>query len=181
MLKKIKNLVNAIMMVVTFIMIIYFIVNKMPSRLLSCFCLYPLILLPFIVNKIGYKINNNLTFIYTIYLFFAQFLGSIINLYKMIWFYDLIIHFISGFLLIMFLVSISNLSRETHPFIYSIGFVSFISLLWEIFEFVTDLLLKTNMQHLETGTRDTMEDIIISLIGGMVGYLLLAKDKKNYE
>ena len=179
MLKKIKNLINAIMMCVTFIMIIYFITNGMYNRLYACIMLYFLIFLPNIFDKTSYKLNSKIKLIYTIYIFLAQFLGSIINLYKIIWWYDLLVHFLSGFLLIILgLTIIKNTFRnKLNRFIYYIGFVSFVTIIWEVFEFVFDILLKANMQHMETGVFDTMEDMIAALIGGILGYILLVKER----
>lgn len=180
MIKKIKDLFNAIMMVVTVIMTIYFIINKMYNRLLSCIILYSLIFLPNFLNKTNYRLNSKIKFIYIVYIFLAQFLGSIINLYKAIWWYDLLIHFLSGFLLIILCLNLAKIKfqNKLNQFIYYIGFVSFITVIWEVFEFIFDILLKSNMQHIETGVFDTMEDMILSLIGGILGYILFVKDKE---
>jgi len=43
------------------------------------------------------------------------------------------------------------------------------TILWEIFEFLSDRLLRTSMQH---GVGDTLSDIVFSLAGG-VAYLTL--------
>lgn len=179
MLKKFKNLINSVMVVVTFIMIIYFLINNMYDRLIPCFCLYVLIFIPYIFEKNGYKIKENLKFIYILYIYLSLFWGSIINLYKTVCFYDLFIHFLSGFLLIIIYILIkNNHKKSSSKFTYYIGFISFMTIIWCILEFMFKLLTSSNIPHIKNDIFDMAKNILASLIGGILGFLLVLKERK---
>ena len=53
--------------------------------------------------------------------------------------------------------------------VFSAGFASLIAVGWEIVEFVINLVLHNDPQHvLDTGVTDTMMDMIVCLIGSLV-------------
>jgi hypothetical protein len=59
--------------------------------------------------------------------------------------------------------------------IFGITFAVTLGVLWEIFEYLVDLLLPSvNMMSRETGINDTMQDLIVDTIGailvGLMGY-----------
>ena len=81
--------------------------------------------------------------------------------------------------------------------IFSVFFTVFVGVVWEIYEFTFDGILGINMQKYATGSaisdtgapllqgrdalRDTMTDLIIDLIGGLVasaiGYISIIKNR----
>jgi LPXTG-motif cell wall-anchored protein len=104
--------------------------------------------------------------------------------------WDGILHFQSGILLgIVGFVLVYTLNEQSTKKIYlSPGFISFFavtfslaaSVVWEIYEYLFDILLGYNMQ--ESGLPDTMGDMIVNAIGalivGLLGYLWMRKRKK---
>ena len=44
------------------------------------------------------NISYKLEFIYIVFIFFAQFLGLILDLYNIVWWFDLFVHFLYGIL-----------------------------------------------------------------------------------
>jgi len=183
--KIIDSFLKLIMIVFIIIYIVNYIETKQYGRLFSCVSLFLVIYLPNIFKKV-IRLDDVYLLIYTIFIFLAQFLGSVINLYKYISWYDLFLHFLSGILTyilgIYILEKITNttISNKVNQFIYLIGFVSMIALSWEIIEYVGDLLFSMNSQHnLETGVHDTMQDVIIALFGGIITHILVSINNKK--
>ena len=53
-----------------------------------------------------------------------------------------------------------------------------VACLWELFEFASDTLLGMNLQHSNNGVMDTMIDILVAFIGGIlssIGYYIVKK------
>lgn len=178
-------ILNGFMIIFTIFIIAHFLKVKDYSRIPTDVMLYMTIFIPWIFEKTKYKMNAEYKFIYCIFIFLAQFLGSIINLYKYITWFDLFAHFLSG----VFAVVVANyiLERSKYKnisglikFIYIIGFSSFVAVIWEIIEFSGDVFFKMNLQHnIETGVFDTMEDIIVAVIGALIAYIIDKQIKKT--
>ena len=104
---------------------------------------------------------------------FAPGLGTIVNLYRTIDPYDLIIHFLSGILLaeagriiIEHLLKEDTVRlRKTVVISYAVLFSCMGAGLWEIYEFTGDQLLSTKMQG---GNLNTMGDVVSGFLGAVV-------------
>ena len=70
--------------------------NNNHSRTLTYIAIFPILLVPFIINKTKYKLNDFETMMYYIFIFLADFLGCVVNLYNTIYWYDLLVHSLSG-------------------------------------------------------------------------------------
>lgn len=157
----------------------------------------------FLKEKIDLKIPSAMLLVYVIFLYAAIYLGEVRNFYHTVPHWDTILHTFSGGMLgaIGFsFITILN-GTEKIPLNLSPIFVAFFSFcfalslgaIWEIYEFLADGLLKTNMQKfaLENGEQligrlavsDTMKDLIVDSIGAFVisviGYISL-KYKKGW-
>lgn len=177
-MKIINRLLQFIMIIGTIIIAILNISNNNYSRVLTYVCMFPVLLIPFILNKTKLKLNNINIFVFNIFIFLAQFLGCVVNLYSKLSWYDLFMHFMSGFLsffvAIFILRRISNYDKKNVLLnsLFIFGIVFLIAGLWEIIEFGSDKLLNLNLQHnLETGVNDTMEDILSAFIGSILAYI----------
>ena len=176
-------ILNAFMMIGTIFILIYFIKEKDYSRVYTGALIYLVIFLPCLLEKTKYKFNAKYKFIYSVFVLLGDFLGSIVNLYKYLWWFDLFVHFLSGVLTVVGAYYILERSKYKNisgfiEFIYVIGFVTLIGMSWEIIEYTMDVVFKLNLQHsIETGVADTMEDMIIALVGGIIGYLCYKKKK----
>lgn len=142
------------------------------------------LLVPTIINQSKFQLTIQDEFFYYIFIFLAHFLGSTINVYRYVSWFDTFTHFISGivsfYAAYIILKRTKNISRnKIINFFFFFGFISLVALSWEIVEYLADITLKTNLQHnVETGVGDTMCDMIVATIGGIISYIYyLSKDK----
>lgn len=148
------------------------------QRFLGDLSMVFVLLIPKILRKIfKIKITDAMELIYVIFMILAQFLGSVVNLYNndTTWWYDLFTHFLSGVLTTVLALVIMNWlgvykdKNKWFNFIFMISFTLMIASLWEFAEFGTDTFLGMNVQHsLETGVRDTMEDMLVAFLGSII-------------
>lgn len=157
----------------------------------------------FIVKKIQIKIPTNIYIFYLIFLYLAIFLGEVKNFYYKVPHWDTMLHAFSGMMLGALgfsFVFILNKEKYFHvkltPIfisLFAFCFALTIGVFWEIFEFLSDGILQTNMQKFakETGEQligrialvDTMKDLIVDIIGAFImsfiGWFSL-KYRKNW-
>lgn len=105
-----------------------------------------------------------------IFSFFASSLGSCVNLYRHISFFDLFVHFLSGilltdggYLLINHTAAKRNLTIDQRTKkVFAVFFSCACAAFWEIYEYLADRLINAQMQ----GTKEnTMNDIIAGVLG----------------
>ena len=155
----------------------------------------------FLSHRFRFEVPTFLYVFYLIFLYCAIFLGEFADAYNRVAYWDVLLHcsssLASGFVGFMF---ISILNRSEHiVFRLSPKFVSLFAFcfsvavggLWETYEFLVDHMMGLNMQKftLPDGTVlmghlaliDTMEDIIIDMIGALIasviGYFSILKNK----
>lgn len=111
----------------------------------------------------------------TCIILFASFvLGEVRDFYERIWWWDLALHGLSamlmgfiGFLAVYVFHMTHRLKvKPLHVAAFTFGFAVTIGTLWEIFEFLMDWYVGTNMQ--KSGLVDTMTDLIINAFGALV-------------
>ncbi len=114
-----------------------------------------------------------------IFVFCAIFLGTSLGFYGRFYWWDTMLHTISGCLLgIVGFISVFLINGTDHrpegmrvSLIAVFGFMFAVTLgvFWEIYEFVADNLVPgLDMQVVATGPNDTMVDMIVNLIGAAV-------------
>lgn len=153
-------------------------VEENNNMILTCLALPLVLLIPFILRKLKVlNLNPNALFVYNLFMFFADFLGCVVGLYNKTTYYDVVMHFVSGFsTALLGMVLYNYLAKKEKDnkilkYTYIVGFCMAIAAFWEIFEFFGDSTLGMNLQHsIDTGVRDTMEDIICAVMG-MFTYL----------
>jgi hypothetical protein len=117
------------------------------------------------------------------FVFLSLFLGSAADWYYKVWWWDMVLHTGSGFLLgIVGLIALFLLNHTnrippgmTPGFLcfFAVTFAVFVGVLWEIFEFAVDQSVPAiNMQSNETGVVDTMHDLIVDTLGAIVVALM---------
>jgi hypothetical protein len=117
------------------------------------------------------------------FVYLSLFLGSARDYYYRFWWWDIVLHTGSGFLLglvgfvaIYLLNHTDRLPRDVRPAfrcIFGLTFAVTLGVLWEIFEFAVDSIWpEVNMQSNETGVADTMYDLIVDTIGAVVVALM---------
>lgn len=117
------------------------------------------------------------------FVFLSLYLGSARDFYYHFWWWDLILHAGSGFLLgivgfltLFLLNKTDRLPSGVRPVFlcfFGVTFAVFLGVLWEILEFMIDSIFPwTNMQSRETGVGDTMLDLIVDTLGAVVVALM---------
>ena len=124
--------------------------------------------------------------IYIIFIFVAHFLGSIVNLYNKIYWYDNFIHFLSGFVISFFALELLirlkkyDLKKIFFNAIFIIGISCIIASFWEYFEFISDNIFGKDAQNvLTTGVADTMMDMILATLGNLLFILIYIFEEFN--
>ena len=118
-----------------------------------------------------------------LFIFLSLFLGSARDYYYRFWWWDIVLHTGSGFLLgIVGWISLFLLNktdripagmRPGFLCFFAVTFAVFLGVIWEIFEFIVDRISPAiNMQSNETGVVDTMHDLIVDTIGAVIVALM---------
>lgn len=140
--------------------------------------LYPL----FLARHFHLRIPTEFQLLTIGFVFAAVFLGEVHGYYTRFWWWDIVLHTSSGFLLgiIGFLLVYVLNESERVDLQMRPGFVAFFAFLfalgagtvWEIFEFTMDSLFATNMQKPmlgdHSGLTDTMWDLIVDAVGALI-------------
>ena len=127
-------------------------------------------------NRFQVKIPPEFEVLSVIFIYASLFLGEVHGYYVRFWWWDLVLHTSSGFLLGILgflLVYVLNEKKEIDldlkpefvalfAFVFAIAFGTF----WEIFEYAMDQVFGMNMQ--KSGLRDTMWDLIVNSAGALV-------------
>ena len=183
MYKLISKILLILMNILTVIIAIIAFCNNNYSRVLTYIAIFPILLLPFIINKTKYKLTDIETMMYYIFIFLADFLGCVVNLYNTISWYDMFVHFLSGIAtFILALIIYKHISKEKNKLlkiIFCMGIVAIIAVVWELFEYFMDTYVGMNLQHtLDTGVTDTMQDMLVALLGGFLSSFYIWKKSK---
>ena len=158
----------------------------------SAFLIFLLMLTPTIAKeRYSLYLPFSLDLSIVAFIFFTLFLGSVAHFYDKILFFDKLLHFQSGLVLGAtgyILVYILNEHKKNHLNL-SPGFVSLfaivfsisIGVVWEVFEFTSDLILQSSFWQGE-GITDTMLDLIADSVGALVvsvaGYFWMYRHKR---
>ena len=162
-----------------------------------------------IQKKMGFVVDRRLVVVITLFIFVGTFLGQALSFFDRFFWWDTMLHTISGVilgLLAFALTSALNESERTkvtlNPFyvaLFSFTFAVAIGGLWEIGEYLMDWIFKTTMQcwnedpslyftgndYQGTAIIDSMEDMIVSTLGALVvsiiGFFYLSHGKSFME
>ena len=130
-----------------------------------------------------------------LFIFLSLFLGSALDFYYHFWWWDMVLHTASGFLLgiigfitLYVLNQTDRLPPDMKPaFRCFFGFTFAVTLgvVWEIYEFAMDRFWpQFDMQSTGTGVVDTMKDLIVDTIGALVvammGYAYLKSGRYSF-
>jgi len=168
--------------------------------LLQCILGIIVMFIPSVVErKLYIDIPNKMEVIYFIFLYCAIYLGEVRNFYYLIPYWDLILHAFSGamlgalgFSLVSYFNDMEVLETHLSPFfvaLFAFCFALASGAVWEIYEFLADCILGTNMQKFMLGDgtvlvgqaalRDTMTDLIVDALSSLsvtvIGYYYTVK------
>lgn len=131
---------------------------------------------PYVINELC-KVNLNTIVVlcYQIFLCLSIVVGSIWKLYSIFEFYDVIMHFVSGVLIVIIAYSVISHSKNISANLFWTMIICFsIAMMggavWEIWEFSCDGILGYNAQHtLGMSGRDAIMDTMIDIICDFAG------------
>ncbi|PIT92379.1 MAG: hypothetical protein COU08_02645 [Candidatus Harrisonbacteria bacterium CG10_big_fil_rev_8_21_14_0_10_42_17] len=104
--------------------------------------------------------------------------------YRVISWYDIVLHYIGGFFSAIFFFYIFGntrckqyanfLENKWVTLVLTVSFVALIGVLWEVFEFSFDHLIaaRYGIDMSQLGLVDTMGDLVVDLLGGLAAGLL---------
>jgi hypothetical protein len=140
--------------------------------IILCITFLPLLL----GQRFQVKIPHEFESLAVVFVYMSLFLGEVQGYYARFWWWDIVLHTgsgfllgILGFLLVYVLNEKEDIELDLHPkfiaffaFIFAMGMGS----VWEIFEFSMDQLFGMNMQ--KSGLVDTMWDLIVYGVGALI-------------
>ena len=142
-----------------------------------------------IKNKYRIITPNEFEIVILIFIYASMYLGEMKSFYDKFWWWDLMLHTISGIIIGIIgfaLVQILNEEKESLKLspkfvaIFSFSFAIAIGTIWEIYEFAMDSFFGLQMQ--KSGLVDTMWDLIVDTTGAALisslGYIYL---KRGYN
>lgn len=134
--------------------------------------------LPFamdLLRVLGVKVSKRFEIAYLLFIIPAMIVGIDFRVYQIVYPFDKIVHTLSGVLVAFgareILEQASGKPDEMwFKVLFSLSFVALTAVLWECVEFTIDQTMGEHMQQLiAEGIEDTMYDMIVAMIGGLVG------------
>jgi hypothetical protein len=125
-----------------------------------------------------------------IFIYLTLYLGEVKDFYLLFWWWDILLHGFSAISigLVGFVIMLSLQQGhliKAKPFLiclFAFAFAVAAGAIWEIFEFLMDLIFNITMQN--NSLEDTMLDIIVdtigALIGSIFGYIYLKNQKSKW-
>ena len=156
-------------------------------------CILALSLLPSMLSRrFAVRVPAEFEVVAVVFIFAAMYLGEIHGYYERFWWWDVILHMgsgfllgIVGFLLVYVLNQHEKLELHMKPgfvALFSFTFALTMGTVWEIFEFGMDAAFELDMQ--KSGLVDTMWDLIVDGLGGIViavlGYFYLKSGSEYF-
>lgn len=195
---KIFRIINLCIMLISFLIcvglsIYYFCIGDPDSRALSSIGIAVVMILPWIGEMIFRRRLSNILFLaYQIYAIISGVVGSVFNLYNIVWWFDIFVHLLAGYvfsLVGIFIISRLQDYRKLNPWtiiLFCFCLTLAIELVWELAEWTVSLIFKQPVQGEfvpEYGAAlvtDTMEDILCNFIGGIIFaiHLIIGKFSK---
>lgn len=162
------------------ILVVGILLSLIQGRLLAALTTSAIIvvtLLPVILSRrFRVRIPPEIEVLAVIFIYASLFLGEVQGFFVRYWWWDVVLHGSSGFLLgILGILLVHVLNEMEHVEFYmkprflalfAFMFAMGMGALWEIFEFGTDQIFGVNMQ--KSGLVDTMWDLIVNGIGALV-------------
>ncbi len=179
-----KKIINYILIFIMLGFDFFYLINCVKffnyDRVHTYLALPIVLLVPYALEKIlKKKLNINLKIIYFCFIFFADFLGCVVNLYGKISWFDTFTHYLSGIFTAYLGILLMNKFKQTFlsRIIYILGFTCLVAVIWEFFEYSMDSFFGMTLQHADTtGVNDTMIDLISAFLGSITFLIFYKRD-----
>lgn len=199
---KIHRWLTFILQLILLLEVVLAVFRKQWLAALITTCIVVITLFPLFLGKfLRVFVPPEFVLLSVLFIFSSLFLGEMRGYYTRFWWWDLVLHTGSGFLLGILGFLLVYLLNETEKIDIHMrpGFVAFfafvfsiaIGALWEVFEFTIDEVFAMNMQKEmlgdPSGLTDTMWDLIVDTLGALVisvlgyGYIKQAKNRSFLE
>ncbi len=181
LMKKLSFTLLIIFEIILFIKVVICIFAKQWTELYLSLLTIIIFLMPFLITYISKKKKVNLPYNFNlvsiIFIFLALYLGEILNFYDKFWFWDLFLHSVFGFYVVIIsyhliegvIINSTKTSKKRFLFIktlFSFSFTVTLGVLWELFESAGDLL--ANSQMVKGGLEDSASDLLVKIIAAFV-------------
>lgn len=129
----------------------------------------------FVARKFDVYVPRRFMGAIILFIFATLFLGEVVDFYNRYWWWDVLLHGGSalGFGLIGFLAVFMMFQGDRYAAppiaigLFGVCFAISIGAVWEIFEYAMDQTFGMSMQ--KSGLQDTMWDLIVDAVGGVIG------------
>ncbi|MDF2675939.1 MAG: hypothetical protein K0Q97_229 [Bacillota bacterium] len=191
-MKKLSFAMLILFEIILFIKAVLCIFTKQWSEFYLSLLTIVLLLMPFLITYISKKkkvnLPNSFNLVSTIFIFLALYLGEILNFYDIIRWWDLLLHAIFGFYLVIIsyhlidgvIVHTTKTSKKRLLFvktIFSFSFTVTLGVLWELFEAAGDFLVNSHM--VKGGLEDSASDLLVKIIAAFFTSLYYHHKLKN--
>ena len=190
---KIDNIILKMNFIFRFCIFILFLISMIFQEWLLAMNSIIFIFLSFIPaffeNNFKIQLPVEFDFLMMLFLFLSIILGDSAKFYELFFWWDGFLHFLSGiligflgFILIYIIFFIHKIKASPILLVFiSFSFSITIGVIWEIVEFVIDIIFDTTLQN---GLFDTMKDLILATTGALIvgtfGYLHLKFYKNSF-
>ena len=146
------------------VIVLSFLVSLFSLNYISILGLIPLLGLSLLIRKY----NNNLEFVYLIFLFISYVLGYVYDFYDTVYYFDALAHSLFGIFASIYALPLLKILKrydnknKLFNVIFIVIFTLSLASLWEIFEFTIDKI-NGNIK-MQRGLNNTMKDIISALL-----------------
>ena len=99
--------------------------------------------------------------------------------YWTVWWYDIFMHVLGGFIGALIFVSFLPEAHQTKPIVFFVSVFAaiFIGIVWELYELTIGVTFTDEGKYLY----DTFTDILDDIVGGLIAYLVLYPKTKQIE
>ena len=161
--------------------IYYYCISDPNNRLLTSIGMAIVMVLPLLLELIFKRRLTNILFLfYQVYALIAGLIGSVLNVYYMVGWYDIFVHCLAGYIFALagiFVVSRVQDYKKLNKWLvllFAFCFTMTCELVWELGEWFSDLFLNQTAQGIPIEGQtaplvtDTMLDIFCNFSGGLV-------------
>lgn len=170
------SLVSLYLFSCVFFLVDGLITHQYLMALMSFGASFLVLVMPIVFRLLKLEPNYWYYSLFIIFVFFAAIVGSANKFYNKFWWYDLVIHHLSGYvtsyLFYLFLQKRVKTTFNIKLLLMNLGNIS-VATLWELYEFSLLVFFNYDAIRNKSGVYDTMSDILVCLIAGLVMTLIL--------
>lgn len=191
-MKRMLQILNFVMIAIAIVGGLYFAItrDKEIGLILKDSSIVLTITAPYWVEKLFHKkISTMIKFIVVLFIFSAHFLGTTLELYNHIAYFDKVTHTISGVLTALFallflkVADLYDKRKIAFNILFLLSFTMLVASGWEMFEYIANIFFGGDAQRVAlTGVNDTMQDIIVAFLGAIfIAVCYVFEEKRGKE